>query len=314
MMHMKRIIPPIVVAMITLALARAQEDESHKADLDILSDNAKTFVAAYNKADSEGLAKLFLPSGEIILDDGEMVSGREDIVGFYNEIFSGPSKPKAALEAGSVRFVTPTIAIEDGTLHVTKPSGEITSHNYSAVQVKQADGTWLTASIRDEIGDKATAGEKLLPLEWLAGDWVLEKNGARTFLSFDWSNEGPYLDGKAVTQQAGEESTTSTYRIGWNGNLKNYISWAFDSKGGYTRSEWTKSDDGWLLRTTGVTSDGEVNQSTQSLVPDDNKQGFTWSTRDHAIGNEIQPDVAIRVVKRPPEAPVPEAVAPGSEE
>lgn len=300
---MKRLIPSLSILLTSLAMVGAQEDETQKKDLEILSANAKSFVTAYNKGDPESLAKLFLPSGEIVLANGDMISGREEITGFYTEVLTGDAKPKAALEAGSVRFITPSLAIEDGTLHVTQPSGEITSHQYSCVQVKQPDGTWLTASIRDEIGDKAPAGEKLLPLEWLAGDWILEKNGTRTFLSFDWSDDGPYLDGKALTEQAGESSTMSTYRIGWNGNRKNYVSWAFDSAGGYTRSEWTTTDTGWLLRTAGVTADGEVNQSTQTLVPDDNLQGLTWITRDQTIGGESQPDTTIRVVKRPPETP-----------
>lgn len=299
-MTMKRLIQSLSILVTSLAMAGAQEDDTQKKDLAILSANAKSFVDAYNKADPEALSKLFLPSGEIILANGDMVSGREEIAEFYGDVLSGETKPRAALEAGSVRFITPTLAIEDGTLHVTKPSGEITSHQYSCVQVKQADGTWLTASIRDEIGDKAPAGEKLLPLQWLAGDWILEKNGTRTFLSFDWSDDGPYLDGKALTEKAGEPSTMSTYRIGWNGNRNNYVSWAFDSAGGYTRSEWTTTDTGWLLRTLGVTADGEVNQSTQTLVPDDNLQGLTWTTRDQTIGGETQPDTSIRVVKRPP--------------
>lgn len=304
---MKRMIQSISILLTFLVTAVAQDNESQKKDLEILSTNASAFVTAYNKGDPEGLARLFLPSGEIVLANGDMVSGKEEITGFYSEVLSGDEKPKAALEAGSVRFITPTLAIEDGTLHVTKPSGEITSHQYSAVQVKQTDGTWLTASIRDEIGDKAPAGEKLLPLEWLAGDWILEKNGTRTFLTFDWSDDGPYLDGKALTEQAGEQSTRSSYRIGWNGNRKNYVSWAFDSEGGYTRSEWTTADTGWLLRTVGVTADGEVNQSTQSLVPDDNHQGLTWTTRDQTIGGETQPDTTIRVVKRPPATLAPSA-------
>lgn len=301
-MIQNRLLQPVVIACLSFSLAAAQDNDDRKTDLEALSSNAKSFVAAYNKANPEALAKLFLPSGEIVLANGEMISGREEISDFYTGIFFGESKPKAALEAGSVRFVTPTLAIEDGTLHVTQPSGEITSHNYSAVQVKQSDGTWLTASIRDEIDDKATGSEKLAPLEWLKGDWILEKNGARTFLSFDWSDDGPYLDGKALTEQAGEKSSASTYRIGWNGNRKNYVSWAFDTKGGYTHSEWTTTEDGWLLRTIGVTADGEVNQSTQSLTPDENHQGLTWSTRDQTIGGETQPEVSIRVVKRPPDA------------
>ena len=280
--------------------ATAQEADPNQANLDILAANAASFVASYNKADHSALANLFLPEGEIVLANGDIVSGREEIAAFYQEVFSGEQKPKAALEAGSVRFVTPGIAIEDGTLHVTQSSGEVVSHYYTAVQVKQENGSWLTASIRDEIEDRAPASDKLIAIKWLVGDWLIEKEGTRTFLSFDWSEDGPYLDGRAVTETAGEPSVSLTYRIGWNASRKNFVSWAFDAQGGYTKSEWTNTGDGFLLRTNGVTADGEVNQSSQSMIPDGNLQGFTWSIRDHTLGGTVQPDLSIRVVKRPP--------------
>ena len=183
---------------------------------------------------------------------------------------------------------------------MTLPSGEVASHFYTAVQVKQEDGSWLTASIKDEIEDHAPASEKLVALEWIIGDWLIEKDGTRTFLSFSWSEDGPYIDGKALTEQAGGQSTASTYRIGWNNSSKNYVSWAFDALGGYKKSDWTRLENGWLLRSTGVTADGEINQSTQSLTPDSTLQGFIWSSRDQTIGGVIQPDSSVRVVKRPP--------------
>jgi uncharacterized protein (TIGR02246 family) len=299
--------------MCSAITAAAEDADPNQANLDALAANAASFVEAYNKGDHGALAKLFLPEGEIVLANGDLIAGREEIAEFYQEVFSGDPKPKAALEAGSVRFPTPGIAIEDGTLHVTTPSGEVTSHYYTAVQVKQENGSWLTASIRDEIEDHAPASEKLIALEWLAGDWLIEVDGTRTFLAFEWSDDGPYLDGRALTETAGRQSTASTYRIGWNNERRNFVSWGFDAEGGYTKSEWTRTDDGFLLRTSGVTADGEVNQSTQTINPDDNLQGFTWASRDQTIGDEVQPDRTVRVVKRPPELDVPED-APDSEE
>lgn len=294
--------PMLQTALAVIALASAPcQDDPNQASLESLAANAKVFVESYNKADSEALSKLFLPEGEIVLANGEIVAGRDEIKEFYEGIFSAAAKPKAALEAGAVRFVSPGIAVEDGTLHVTKPGGEIASHFYTAVMVKQENGSWLTASIRDEIEDQAPASEKLLALEWMVGDWLIETEGSRTFLSFTWSDDGPYIDGRALTEQAGEDSTSSTYRIGWNANRKNHVSWAFDALGGYTRSEWTAGAEGWLLRTNGVTADGEINQSTQILKPDEDKLGFTWSTRDQTLAGELQPDRSVHVVKRPPD-------------
>ncbi|MCP5544321.1 MAG: SgcJ/EcaC family oxidoreductase [Akkermansiaceae bacterium] len=284
-------------------LLTAQDNDSadpNEAALAALASRAQDFVDRYNQGDSAALASHFVPRGEIVLADGGVVSGREEIKDFYDEVFAGEDDPKGALEAGSVRFVTPGIAIEDGTFHVTKPDGEVVSHYYTAIQVQQDDGGWLTASIRDELEDLAPASEKLIALEWLVGDWLIERDGSRTFLTFSWSEDGPFIDGRALTEIAGESSTSSTYRIGWNNERKNFVSWAFDAEGGYMNAQWTGSDEGWLLRSHGVTADGESNEATQVLVPDSGLQSFVWNTRDQVIGGEVQPDASTRVVKRPP--------------
>lgn len=301
-----------LTVLLLIVQCAAQENDPNQAKLEALAANAKSFVESYNKGDHEALAKLFLPEGEIVLADGEVVGGRKEIGEFYREVFAVQPGPKAALEAGSVRFPTTGIAIEDGTLHVTLPSGELTSHFYTAVNVQQQDGSWLTASIRDEIEDHAPASGKLIALEWLVGDWLIEVDGTRTFLSFDWSEDGPYIDGRALTEVAGSESTSSTYRIGWNGARKNFVSWGFDAQGGYNKSEWNTNENGWLLRSHGLTGDGEVTQNTQAIVADPNRQGFTWASRDQTIGDELQPDRTVHVVRRPPGmngSPVPD-VAP----
>ena len=290
----------LLLGLISLTHLRSQPQDVNQPEIDKLAANANSFVESYNGGDSESLAKRFLPAGEIVLANGEVISGREEISAFYADLLSGEDRPQAALEAGSVRFVTPGIAIEDGTFHVTSPSGEVTSHFYTAIQVKQENGDWLTASIRDEIEDHAPASEKLIVLEWIVGDWLIEKEGSRTFLSFSWSEDGPYIDGKALTEVAGQQSTSSTYRIGWNSKRRNFVSWAFDALGGYTKSDWTTTDNGWLMRSSGVTSDGEINRSTQSLVPGQDSQNFLWSSRDQTIGDEVLPDRNITVVKRPP--------------
>lgn len=297
---MKKSLARLMLAMLALTGAQAQDEDPNQANLDALAANATAFVDSYNKGDAAALSQLFLPEGEIVLADGQVVAGREEISKFYSEVLTGDVRPQAAIEAGSVRFITPGIAIEDGTLHVTKPAGDVISHFYTAIHVKQETGDWLTASIRDEIEDRAPASEKLIALEWLVGDWLIEKDGTRTFLSFSWSDDGPFIDGKALTEVAGEESTSSTYRIGWNSNRKNFVSWAFDAVGGYTKSEWTTAENGWLLRTAGVTADGEINQSTQSLAPGPSAQSYVWSTRDQTIGGEALPERTVTVVKRPP--------------
>lgn len=300
---MKTHLPPlaaIFVGTLVCSPAGRAQDDPNADKLEKLASSATAFVEAYNQGDAAGLAALFLPDGEITLADGDVVSGREEIEAFYDEVFAGEDDPQAALEAGAVRFVTPTIAIEDGTFHVTAPTGEVASHNYTAIQVQQDDGSWLTASVRDSLEDTAPPSEKMLALEWLVGDWEVERDGVTTWLAFDWSESGPFIDGRALTEEPGEASTAATWRIGWDARREGYVSWGFDALGGFNRSEWTATDTGWLLRTQGVTADGEDNRSTQMLEPSESGESIDWTKRDQVIGGELQPDLKVTIVRRPP--------------
>ena len=197
---------------------RAQEDAAPGIDLDAeigkLAENAASFIAAFNGRDAETLAGLFLPAGEIVLASGEVIATQEEILAHYTEVFSDEGQPEAAVDAGSVRFVAEDLAMEDGTFHLTYDTGEVSSHEYIAVHSRQEDGSWLIASLKDIAGDNSLPDEKLPALSWLIGDWLIEYEGSDTWISFDWSQSGPYIDARALTEAAGETGTMATMRIG----------------------------------------------------------------------------------------------------
>ncbi len=296
---MKPLVLSCLLAMFTLGSAHAQKGS--QADLEHLTKISQAFVDAFNEKKAEDIAKLFVPDGEVVLASGEIVLGQSDLVEHYSVAFSNDDTTQAALEVSSLRFITPTVATEDGTVHLTYESGEISSHHYTAVQLKQDDGSWLYASVRDQEGDHALANEKLLALQGIIGDWVIQTPEVDTWISFDWSNDGPYIDAKLLTQAAAIQSTGATFRIGWNEKSESFNSWAFDDQGGFTHSRWTPSGpDEWILKTNGVTASGETHSATQTIALDPSGQSFTWSKRDQIIGGELQPSKSVRAVKRPP--------------
>lgn len=308
---MKTMLPMLATAMIGAAAGWCQATYPAAADLAALAASARSFVDAYNHRDAAAIAALFLPDGELVLASGELLAGQAEIKDHYAAVFAADKESKLALEAGSVRFLTPTVATEDGTVHLTAPSGEVSSTDYAAVHVRQDDGSWRFASVRDRPDDRAPACEKLLALAWLVGDWLAEIRGTQTTLTFAWSEDGPFLDGKAVTEQAGAGSTAATWRIGWDARRMGFVSWGFDAGGGYNFSEWTAAPaGGWLLHTRGVTADGESNQLTQIITTGPGNENFTIARRDHVIDDAVQPDRAVTFVKRPPE---PQAAAAKSE-
>ncbi len=299
---MKTILSLLAAAALAMGAGWCQDADPAGAELAALAKSAQSFVDAFNQGDAAAIAALFLPDGELVLASGELLAGQPEIKDHYAAVFAADKESKLALEAGSVRFLTPTVATEDGTVHLTSPSGEVSSTDYAAVHVRQDDGSWRFASVRDRPEDRAPAGEKLLALGWLVGDWMAELRGTETQLSFAWSEAGPFLDGKAVTEQAGAGSTAATWRIGWDARRGGFVAWGFDAEGGFNFSEWTAmADDSWLLHTRGVTADGESNQLTQVITPGPGNENFTIARRDHVIDDAVQPDRAVTFVRRPPE-------------
>lgn len=298
---MRPILPYFAALALLPGICRGQDDDPAAADLAALEKSATSFVKAFNDADAEALVALFLPNGELVLGSGELLSGRAEIEDHYAGVFTDDKETKGAMETHSVRFVTPSLAIEDGAFHLTAPSGEVSSGDYTAVSVKQDDGSWLLASVRDNAAERAPANEKLQALSWLLGDWIAEGKGADTRATFDWSDDGPFIDARVTTEAAGVGTTTGTLRIGWDANRQDFVSWGFDSAGGYSSSEWNRqSDQSWMLHSRGVTADGETNRATKIISSAPGLEGFTLTRRDQVINGEVQPDRAITFVKLPP--------------
>ncbi|MEM1442630.1 MAG: SgcJ/EcaC family oxidoreductase [Verrucomicrobiota bacterium] len=287
-------------ALFLMSPAYSQEG-SPGDDLEQLTTLSGKFVDSFNDRKAEAIAELFVPDGEIVLSTGAILIGRDDLTNHYTAVFASDEAPLAALEASSVRFVTPSVATEDGTIHLTYESGEVASHYYTAVQLRQEDGSWLYASVRDQEGDHAPPDEKLMALGWIIGDWVIQSAEADTWITFKWSEDGPYIDARLLTETTGIEATGATFRIGWNERSETFNSWAFDDQGGFVHSSWIEAGpDEWILKSNGITSDGETHNATQTIALDESGQSFTWAKRDQIIGGVLQPRRTARAVKQPP--------------
>ena len=281
------------------------------ADVESLGKAATRFVAAFNQKDAAAIAALFVETGEIVTRDGDTIHGREDIEARYKEIFAEDEVPQIALEASSVRMVAPGVAIEDGVIHFTTKEDEpVKSISYSATQVKQADGSWLIASTRDQL-EVTPPSEYIKPLAWMEGEWTYEgDDGVTMALVMDLDESGNYLLGEAVTTDTDGDSQNTSIRIGWNPATSSVYWWTFDSAGGNASGPWTRTANGWSIRTTGVTADAETNSASQKLSRDGDDT-IVWNSTDRTMGGDAQPDISIRFVRRAPDAdPDPVAAAP----
>jgi uncharacterized protein (TIGR02246 family) len=288
------------------AAAQGQDKEVKKPKADRSADeaairaNVAAFVKAYNAKDAKAIAALFTPDGQVVNKDGEASEGRAAIEQAFKDIFSDAAQKRIEVNVESIRFVGSDLAVEEGTTKETFAPGEPPDYDrYTVIHVKR-DGKWLMAMARDEEGPEATPREQLRPLAWLVGEWVDDGGSVVVKSTCRWSEDGNFLLQEFNIQVSGKDETRVSQRIGWDPLAKRIRSWVFDSDGGFGESLWTRDDDVWVIKATGVRPDGTTASSTNMLVPA-GKDAYVWRSRDRIVGDEVVPNVEVKVVRKPPQ-------------
>ena len=314
-MHASRVLPALVmVGLVGLGDCLAQRGDSAAATTEsageddrfareeaAIRDSARAFEEAYNKHDAEAIGALFLENAELVDEDGNIYRGRDEITRGFAEVFEQNPEARMRIEIEGIRVMGPNVAIEDGLTFLTSgaDSPELASA-YTAIHV-QRDGRWSIGSARDTaIEEPLTPREQLEPLAWMVGDWIDESPDSVVETSCRWSEDGNYLLQDFSIRVAGVRAMNGTQRIGWDPLRRQIRSWVFDSEGGFVEGFWTPTETGWVATSNGVTPDGEPASGTRILTQiDDESYMIDFTSR--VVGNELQPDISVVVVRKPPE-------------
>ncbi len=134
---------------------------------------------AYASGDAKALAKHFTTDAEYVHDTNVTCRGRTAIQESLTEFFKANPGCKLVKEIDSIRFVSPGVAVEDGSTACTcADESSCVVFRYTTVHVK-TDGKWLVASVHDrDAHDLKEHSLKLEQLAWLQGDWVNERHDA----------------------------------------------------------------------------------------------------------------------------------------
>lgn len=272
---------------------------------------AERFVAAYNEKNLENMLALYTPEAEMIDEiDGLSASGIDAIRSIFESSFSKYPDRRIALEVIDVRQVAENVVVEEG---ITRFSGEVPNEEgdaiaYSAVLVKDAEKGWRIASSR-EIASTAAIVDPLEGLYPLEGDWILQGDQMQMELSLALSDSGRFLVGSAFASTPDAGGMLTEIRIGYDPTLGQIRWWTFDDLGGFGQGTWQAIEGGWMVRSNGVTADGEITTAIQRLVFEEDDT-IVWDSTDRFLDGVAQPDVQLRLVRRPP-APAFSFVGPG---
>ena len=278
-------------------VAASQEREP---DVRAITDLLASFVKAYNSKDAKALGALFTPEAEIEDEDGNITRGRDAIVARFAQTLAGGEAGTLGVNTESLRFLGTDLAIEDGTASISTGTDAPPRNNrYSVIYARQG-GRWLHARIRDEPEDDDSAHERLKELEWMLGDWVNESDDEVVFTHCKWSDDGNFLIRDFDVKVEGRIALRGNQRIGWDPQQGRFRAWVFDDRGGFAEGLLSRDGDRWVVKGTGVRSDGQSVSYTTAMTPV-GKDRLRWEILDRTVDGEAVPGTdRFDLVRRPP--------------
>jgi uncharacterized protein (TIGR02246 family) len=301
--------PIVVIVMLVVALEFSHADEANVTtaapsiaetagaspdETAAIRERVEAYVTAYNAHDAEALAGLWAEDAVYLnRNTGESVDGRSAIAKMFQEMFQAGEADQLKVAVGSIRLITPDVAIEDGSAELITADGESAPSTYTAVHVKK-DGKWYLTSVRETDlppgEDPASESSELDQLAWMVGEWVDEDSDGYVRTTCDWAKNGKFLTSNFEVNIDGAVQLEGTQVIGWDPVTQSIRSWLFDSEGGFGEGVWRRDGDRWIVESRTTQADGSQGTATNLYTVHD-EGTFSWGSTERTIDGVPQPDI-----------------------
>lgn len=290
-----------VVFLLTRLACAADAEKERQALQAVVSQSAERYAKAFADRNAKAIAALFTPDAEYIDSSGTIFHGREAIEAEYAASFKSDPPGKIGIELISIRPIAAGVLVEDGVSTFSPKDDDSTSQiRYAATHVKQANGTWLMASVRELESGRLSPQDRLQALAWLVGKWQEEVKGSVITTEWKWSDDHNYLLSEFSIRHLPGPEWTGTQRIGWDAERKQFRSWIFHSTGAALDGWWRRDEEGtWSVNLNGVDADG-VRSSAVISYERDTANSLVISQNQRVRGGESLPAQSHRVVRQPP--------------
>lgn len=265
--------------------AAAPADERAPALLSAID----AYGQAYNQGDAAAVAAHWAIDGvHVDRATGEETRGREAIERAYAEAFAASPGATIAIDVHQVRFITDDVAQVQAVVALAHPPAgdeeeSATSETELSATYKRVDGAWLLDNVQEVVlPETPTPRDHLAVLEWLAGEWQDDAEGAVIRSSFKWSAKQAFFIRSFHVQREGQVLREGTQIFGWDPEQERIRTWIFGSEGGFGEGTCEASDGELLVKMTGVLSDGRRAAATQKFTR--NEDG---SVTSELLGSEI---------------------------
>lgn len=278
--------------------AWGQQPAGQAADEAAIRKAAAAYAEAFNKHDAQAVAEHWSPDAVYLnRTSGEEAAGRAAITEQFTALFKEQPAVKLEVTVTSVQFVSPNVAIEQGTAKMASPNAEPEETEYSAVNVKR-DGKWLLDRVTDKSKEVVPSHyEQLKSLEWMVGTWTAESDKAEVALECNWTKNKNFLTRAFKIAGDNDSAFSGMQVIGWDAAAKKIRSWTFDSNGTFAEGTWELRGGRWYISNKGVLPDGRA-ATMVNVMKQVDENSFTWQTIDRTAGGELLPNIDEIVIVR----------------
>jgi uncharacterized protein (TIGR02246 family) len=286
----------VACVMVLGSVAVAAESSGRAADEQAIRAAAKAYRQALAAGDAAAVAAMWTTDADIVDGHGAVLppAGAGSIEG------QPPAslRPQVTIGDTRLRFVTPDVAIEDGTVDVTPPGAVHPIEGwFTATWVRQG-AAWKIAGLRESERPAADGPHALDDLGWMVGDWEVatakgdggESPRIRMHVAWDAGRAFLLRDMRIPTTADDVAAEVHVHqRIGWDPVLKRVRSWTFSTDGGIAEATWARDGGSWVAR--GVTSLPDGTQGTIiNIYTYDGADRFTWRTLPGSIELDAAPE------------------------
>lgn len=282
----------------TLVVAKEPTKKKDASDRTAIQEAVKSYVAAFNARDAKKLAAHWSPEGVYTSRvNGEQVTGRDALEKDFAALFKTAKDTKLKVSTLSIDFISPNVALEQGTATVLRPKSAPEKTSYSVVHVKR-DGKWLIDRVTEQDASEPPSHyEQLKELEWMLGTWIDQEGGEVIKTECKWTRNKNFIVRTFTATIEDQVDLTGMQFIGWDASRKKIRSWVFDSDGGFSEGVWRHSGKQWMVQSTATLPNGKRASSTSVLRPLD-KDSFSWQKINRVVDGEILPNIDEVVIVR----------------
>jgi uncharacterized protein (TIGR02246 family) len=147
---LKQFILPLMLLAASVVNA-ANRDQDRDAIYGLID----SLAACWNRADAQGLSMLWQADGDIIVPDGSLVKGRNQIEYFYSGVFTGGyGVSTASATIGQLRFMSADLALIDGQFIVRRVLAANNQElppeeGFFSIIAQRVSGRWLIVAVRE---------------------------------------------------------------------------------------------------------------------------------------------------------------------